>query len=226
MSGYFNPRPPRRGRRVHASDKLLLLSISIHVPREGGDNSAKESIKSAIISIHVPREGGDSRRPSQGRHEQHFNPHPPRRGRLHNPGNLSRSNLFQSTSPAKGATLSYHPFPCRARYFNPRPPRRGRPVKTARKGALHENFNPRPPRRGRHVGRRAAGTGLDISIHVPREGGDLQVGQLQRQRHISIHVPREGGDRGTLVHRGRPRDFNPRPPRRGRRLIPPARKWT
>ena len=193
MSGYFNPRPPRRGRRVHASDKLLLLSISIHVPREGGDNSAKESIKSAIISIHVPREGGDSRRPSQGRHEQHFNPHPPRRGRLHNPGNLSRSNLFQSTSPAKGATVRVDTMPMTPLNFNPRPPRRGRP------SAI---LSMRPVSR--------------ISIHVPREGGDVKRGTCSSAgQNISIHVPREGGDVGSHVKHSRIKEFQSTSPAKG-----------
>ena len=37
-------------------------------------------------------------------------------------------------------------------------------------------------------------TNLGISIHAPREGGDVQKHHYQQQRNISIHAPREGGD--------------------------------
>ena len=35
---------------------------------------------------------------------------------------------------------------------------------------------------------------LRISIHAPREGGDLPVGKDGLTIAISIHAPREGGD--------------------------------
>ena len=33
-----------------------------------------------------------------------------------------------------------------------------------------------------------------ISIHAPREGGDIDIDDLQECMDISIHAPREGGD--------------------------------
>ena len=58
-----------------------------------------------------------------------------------------------------------------------------------------------------------------ISIHAPREGGDhTTFRDLRLTVGISIHAPREGGDRGYLRQHGLCRtDFNPRPPRGGRR---------
>ena len=39
-----------------------------------------------------------------------------------------------------------------------------------------------------------------ISIHAPREGGDHRADSDARQTHISIHAPREGGDvAGVLI---------------------------
>ena len=56
------------------------------------------------------------------------------------------------------------------------------------------NFNPRPPRGGRRPGG-AVRNGRNISIHAPREGGDVLVSDTkQSTHHISIHAPREGGD--------------------------------
>ena len=57
-----------------------------------------------------------------------------------------------------------------------------------------------------------------ISIHAPREGGDLDFLGTVLDFIISIHAPREGGDLlyGKIRHLNQ--DFNPRPPRGGRRL--------
>ena len=58
---------------------------------------------------------------------------------------------------------------------------------------------------------------LSISIHAPREGGDSSGIAYRVHVPISIHAPREGGDLNPF-HTGNPQnDFNPRPPRGGRR---------
>ena len=60
---------------------------------------------------------------------------------------------------------------------------------------------------------------IPISIHAPREGGDsgalMEIGSII----ISIHAPREGGDFGCWMMTRGSRDFNPRPPRGGRRHL-------
>ena len=59
-----------------------------------------------------------------------------------------------------------------------------------------------------------------ISIHAPREGGDCadQSVSAHRREAISIHAPREGGDDEFNVSVDYLMDFNPRPPRGGRRV--------
>ena len=37
-------------------------------------------------------------------------------------------------------------------------------------------------------------TSLGISIHAPREGGDIDIPNRHTDDSISIHAPREGGD--------------------------------
>ena len=110
----------------------------------------KSVLYGIIISIHAPREGGDglswaSREPIA------ISIHAPREGgdpviSMRICGLL----LFQSTPPARGATYVFAP---------------GSPS--------FYDFNPRPPRGGRLLD--FLGTVLDfiISIHAPREGGDL-----------------------------------------------------
>ena len=54
-----------------------------------------------------------------------------------------------------------------------------------------------------------------ISIHAPREGGDLFTAPLHHILIISIHAPREGGDCLDFVHLSRQRAFQSTPPARG-----------
>ena len=61
-------------------------------------------------------------------------------------------------------------------------------------------------------------TSLGISIHAPREGGDVcDFANSLKVSAISIHAPREGGDSVSCRTCSMPWDFNPRPPRGGRR---------
>ena len=101
------------------------------------------------ISIHAPREGGDEWDELA----------------------YAASSLFQSTPPARGATLQSR------RYIGD-----------------HADFNPRPPRGGRLEYSDHYRFLEDISIHAPREGGDSTVARSGTWPRISIHAPREGGD--------------------------------
>ena len=104
----FNPRTPRGVRRMMVIFNSPLISISIHAPREGCDHGCMAArltdkqnfnprtprgvrradwvlaVGSNLISIHAPREGCD----------------------LWPPVWIRRGALFQSTHPARGATLS------------------------------------------------------------------------------------------------------------------------
>ena len=102
---YFNPRPPRGGRRGHAASYQCRRTISIHAPREGGDGIIEqERFYVLAISIHAPREGGDNSTGHPGENKCDFNPRPPRGGRLFGLRSPLRVRLFQSTPPARGAT--------------------------------------------------------------------------------------------------------------------------
>mgnify|MGYP003090889037 CR=1 FL=1 len=102
---HFNPRPPRGGRllSVHLVDVLLV--ISIHAPREGGDQTAYCPFFRAGISIHAPREGGDVRPRVIILENVEISIHAPREGG-DNTGGVGNKGVetFQSTPPARGAT--------------------------------------------------------------------------------------------------------------------------
>ena len=145
------------------------------------------------ISIHAPREGGDP-----GINAEGFVP-----------------TIFQSTPPARGATLPTVGAHQSGSHFNPRPPRGGRQGYEVwqRPATL---FQSTPPARGATQMIHSVNINKGISIHAPREGGDRSVTPILTWPFISIHAPREGGDGNPvflelgLVH------FNPRPPRGGR----------
>ena len=58
-----------------------------------------------MISIHAPREGSDGQSLHRSACRLYFNPRPPRGERLIIVGNSSTSDTFQSTPPARGATI-------------------------------------------------------------------------------------------------------------------------
>ena len=169
---YFNPRPPRGGRRQVYRRCLVQVSlfqstppargattrpavlqspwkISIHAPREGGDAPCRfPACQTVCISIHAPREGGDHpviiHRPP--RHD--FNPRPPRGGRLLPVIAPSMGTGFQSTPPARGATQVAVGLRA-APGFQSTPPARGATSKCRSNTWKKIYFNPRPPRGGR-----------------------------------------------------------------------------
>ena len=83
MERIFQSTPPARGATLTDKADTSHLVISIHAPREGGDYTAGFYDGQLDISIHAPREGGDQLQ-------------------VVYPVGLCQ---FQSTPPARGATI-------------------------------------------------------------------------------------------------------------------------
>ena len=100
---------------------------------------------------------------------------------------------FQSTPPARGATPPNrcgHP----STQFQSTPPARGA-TKTRLLKIAKQKISIHAPREGGDIDFDAIKKGtMDISIHAPREGGDAIRAARQEAQAISIHAPREGGD--------------------------------
>ena len=148
---HFNPRPPRGGRRENANYIQGNSEISIHAPREGGDEGTPLSPSIYERFQSTPPARGATNQFHTCSKGQDISIHAPREGGDTFPGfrTLTRST-FQSTPPARGAT---------------KPPNFG--VK------MDADFNPRPPRGGRQLDVSSIRYPTAISIHAPREGGDL-----------------------------------------------------
>ena len=124
-------------------------NISIHAPREGGDEPGNVVATSRLISIHAPREGGDYANLVNSV-DLPISIHAPREGgRLKIQGRIYGNSRFQSTPPARGATLFYHDL------------------------TGHDMISIHAPREGGDLLLSAVCLDLlVISIHAPREGGD------------------------------------------------------
>ena len=123
----FQSTPPARGATSARRQEVLIMAISIHAPREGGDSEEMPCVEFIKISIHAPREGGDAAWDIDA--EEVFG--------------------FQSTPPARGATLSPFPPAGGGGGFQSTPPARGATGVEGDMTAAMGDFNPRPPRGGR-----------------------------------------------------------------------------
>ena len=123
--GYFliSIHAPRTGSDASTQERFASRAvISIHAPRTGSDISFFRSSPSVDISIHAPRTGSDPRdgKARTGRH--HFNPRSPHGERLSARACGDRPRKFQSTLPARGATLARPRLLRPMGNFNPRSP--------------------------------------------------------------------------------------------------------
>ena len=145
------------------------------------------------ISIHAPRTGSDTSCPTS----------------------RQRHSAFQSTLPARGATMSmsitiYPPS------ISIHAPRTG--SDDERGGIAGEvDFNPRSPHGERRTRFICSLPTQTISIHAPRTGSDSPDESRERNRPISIHAPRTGSDAERWPLLSGLQYFNPRSPHGERR---------
>ena len=192
--------------------------ISIHAPRTGSDNAEDNADAPSAISIHAPRTGSDSPLRAPVSPAGNFNPRSPHGERLYRLLSNRRKRLFQSTLPARGATLLGATAMPRRHYFNPRSPHGERHVSDdgkidnlifqstlpARGATLrHMSFEPRQflisihaPRTGSDVpSERCIWIPARFQSTLPARGATLFKGSLAPTLGISIHAPRTGSDK-------------------------------
>ena len=151
----------------------------------------------------------------------HFNPRPPRGGRLRRQELISKNETFQSTPPARGATSKFTEDE-NANKISIHAPREGGDGIPVQCPLPFSGFQSTPPARGATLERDYIKSRQKISIHAPREGGDnilttqkcthskfqstppargatRSARQEVQELRISIHAPREGGDPAICV---------------------------
>ena len=103
---YFNPRPPRGGRRPDGQAVMRHFAISIHAPREGGDWSNSTWDAANIKFQSTPPARGATTCLRLYHRTGRFQSTPPARGATSRISVIARSWIFQSTPPARGATFA------------------------------------------------------------------------------------------------------------------------
>ena len=168
----FNPRSPHGERRFWYTKYGLSYMISIHAPRTGSDSGhAANAPEATDISIHAPRTGATA-----------------------NDGTIATATAFQSTLPARGATLKAEvASPLRA--ISIHAPRTGSDTSGMGRSMNSRIISIHAPRTGSDSF--SCGSGSDfsiISIHAPRTGSDGEIDAQGNFIAISIHAPRTGSD--------------------------------
>ena len=168
----FQSTLPARGATSFRHAGVWYIPISIHAPRTGSDQMDSAERADYRISIHAPRTGSDLSRNAFWICAKNFNPRSPHGERQTGSENHLRDTTFQSTLPARGATLSRSlcAEPCiisihaprtgsdciaptfgQAPFISIHAPRTGSDEEDDFQAPYFEHFNPRSPHGERRV---------------------------------------------------------------------------
>ena len=163
--------PREGGDLVRITSLIFRTLISIHAPREGGDHGGREYVRQAGISIHAPREGGDSVCCLLRRNEKRFQSTPPARGATVYMVYLVYLILISIHAPREGGDPD-DVLAADHRLISIHAPREGGDVFIVVDILSGLLFQSTPPARGATKLLFTRSKGIFISIHAPREGGD------------------------------------------------------
>ena len=149
---YFNPRAPRGARQDCTATRLAQRHFNPRAPR--GARPASFPLLRQLLD---------------------FNPRAPRGARRKLLLVGLNSMPFQSTRPARGATITSDRGREEQLHFNPRAPRGARLSSYSLPLLYRYDFNPRAPRGARQQNAKAMMFNQNISIHAPREGRDWET---------------------------------------------------
>ena len=103
---HFNPRSPHGERRTLYLLPNNICGFQSTLPARGATRQRVTPPNAKGISIHAPRTGSDNPTQLQGLYKGNFNPRSPHGERLPVSGMVLTYPQFQSTLPARGATVS------------------------------------------------------------------------------------------------------------------------
>ena len=145
---HFNPRPPRGGRPLYSRPRKAPAIFQSTPPRGGATLLIILVPHQSGISIHAPREGGDKPILYVSIANAYFNPRPPRGGRLTSRCTAGTANRFQSTPPARGATIFQNRYSPLCLQISIHAPREGGDAVRTKSCVCSRSFQSTPPARG------------------------------------------------------------------------------
>ena len=164
---------PRTGSDMAGCCDRKQWMISIHAPRTGSDLACPVLLADPAISIHAPRTGSDA--PATA----HCRWHP----------------AFQSTLPARGATVFSAAMWSASPNFNPRSPHgERRNLHSILLSSVRAHFNPRSPHGERLRSTRGRVQHKRFQSTLPARGATRFGSKIRQESSISIHAPRTGSD--------------------------------
>ena len=207
----FQSTLPARGATTSRMRKNCYFLFQSTLPARGATFPPCSRRHIRCISIHAPRTGSDATDGRCTTIARHFNPRSPHGERLGVIQALYGVGPFQSTLPARGATVSLCVRAQAEDDFNPRSPH-GERLAQGYQINPTTIFQSTLPARGATFVGQSRGSCSNISIHASRTGSD-PLGRIQHhRREISIHAPRTGSDLPERKERRRHCYFNPRSP--------------
>ena len=215
----FQSTLPARGATRYAIEDILRLQISIHAPRTGSDiNFSRGVAPATFISIHAPRTGSDDGDWYDAWDSGAISIHAPRTGSDDNFHTCANRVLISIHAPRTGSDLQGLRTAFARRTFQSTLPARGATVPDGWM-AYSTGFQSTLPARGATIFHGIFWQNLQISIHAPRTGSDAIYTSFKMYIFgISIHAPRTGSDKMTLLVFWKQLYFNPRSPH-GERLF-------
>ena len=188
---HFNPRSPHGERPICARRKARKSSNFNPRSPHGERHALVIHLGNALrISIHAPRTGSDLGHRERPKTATNFNPRSPHGERRNSDGVLFVQVTFQSTLPARGATI----------------------LETVA-SSHHGRFQSTLPARGatqQFLGKYITD---EISIHAPRTGSDDDYAADVRKMVLNFNPRSPHGERQGVIYLPRQTlNFNPRSP--------------
>ena len=182
---------PARGATVVYDGGAYEVTISIHAPRTGSDDARFHALAHVHISIHAPRTGSDKPCLLAQHQKADFNPGSPHGERRDFCRKSGRNQAFQSTLPARGATIS-DTFLSARRPISIHAPRTGSDTQAIGSKLLQFHFNPRSPHGERRYHSTLRASPIYFNPRSPHGERPPRRGRTRRRNGISIHAPRTG----------------------------------
>ena len=184
------------------------------LPARGATYRVADERYSEEISIHAPRTGSDCAGRNGRTEQQDFNPRSPH-GERPGPHSTNKNAIsFQSTLPARGATVVVKVPICRAA-ISIHAPRTGSDGTRRSSCGSRSNFNPRSPHGERRACKAQLSATCQFQSTLPARGATRNAGLYYRGCNISIHAPRTGSDAMALCCFLRHNEFQSTLPARG-----------
>ncbi len=216
ISRIFQSTLPARGATKRSAPSTSTQKFQSTLPARGATRCPHIYLVCIEISIHAPRTGSDGCSTAGQHFRVNFNPRSPHGERPCRVRRYAVSQGFQSTLPARGATVHAGRGQEEADAISIHAPRTGSDVATVYAGTGQGHFNPRSPHGERLAFSPSFSAASSISIHAPRTGSDRHgYASVFSHAHfnprsphgerpprtitrgvtrISIHAPRTGSD--------------------------------